>query len=198
MKIRSVLPMRIAKYGSIALSVLFMTAGVMMIIQPEISAGILEIVFSVALILLGAIKLIGFFSKDLYRLAFQYDLQFGCIFIVIGLVTLFRPGDTVVILCALLGICLMIDSLFRIRTSLDARAFGIRNWWLTLILAAVTGLAALMLVIRPAEGARLLVRLLGIAFFTEGALNLASAVSMVKIVKHQKADTIDAKYYEIK
>ena len=55
------------------------------------------------LILLGVIKLVGFFSKDLYRLAFQYDCIFGALLIALGATVLLRPGGLLTVLCVALG-----------------------------------------------------------------------------------------------
>ena len=77
MKMRSVIPMRIAKIGYIVTSVLFCIVGILFIAKPEISTRMIGIGIGVATIVFGIVKLIGYFSKDLYRLAFQFDLEFG-------------------------------------------------------------------------------------------------------------------------
>ena len=41
----------------------------------------------------GAVKLMGYFSRDLYRLAFQFDLAYGILLIVLGLIVLVRRAD---------------------------------------------------------------------------------------------------------
>ena len=53
-----------------------------------------------------------------------------------------------------------------------------------------------MLVIRPLDIARAMIVLTGIVLCAEGALNLCSALSMVKIIKHQYPDDIEIKYSE--
>ena len=99
-------------------------------------------------------------------------------------------------LCAAYGICIMADSLFRIRTALDARAFGIRQWWVTLVLAGVTGLIGLLITLSPAVAATAVTVLLGISFVSEGLLNLGVAISMVKIVDNQQPDVIVSDDFE--
>ena len=68
MKMRSVAPMKIAKIGYIVVSVLFCIAGILFIALPEISTKIVGIEIGIAAIVFGIVKLIGYFSKDLYRL----------------------------------------------------------------------------------------------------------------------------------
>ena len=55
-------------------------------------------------------------------------------------------------------------------------------------------LAGLLLVFRPMDGARALLVLLGIAMLAEGILNLCVACSMIKIIRHQQPDVLDAEF----
>ena len=66
-----------------------------MILFPQMSAYTLCQMLGAILVLYGAIKMIGYFSRDLYRLAFQYDLAFGMLIMLIGLILLAVPGQTV-------------------------------------------------------------------------------------------------------
>lgn len=196
MKLRSVTPMKIAKYGYIAISAIFTLAGLAMVFYPTPSQSFIGIFFGIAILAFGIIKLVGYWSRDLFRLAFQYDLQFGVLLCVLGIITLIRHEDAVAFLCVAYGICIMADSLFRIRTALDARVFGIRQWWVTLVLAGVTGLIGLLITLSPAVAATAVTVLLGISFVSEGLLNLGVAISMVKIVDNQQPDVIVSDDFE--
>lgn len=77
MKLRSVFPMKIAKYGYIIVSAAFCIVGVAMIMLPAPSAEAIGVFCGIAMLTFGIIKLVGHYSKDLFRLAFQYDFQFG-------------------------------------------------------------------------------------------------------------------------
>ena len=76
MHTRSVTSIRIAKYGYIFMSVLFCVAGILMLLKPGISVEAIGLFAGLSMIVFGVIKLIGYFSKDLFRLAFQYDVCF--------------------------------------------------------------------------------------------------------------------------
>ena len=88
---RSVVPMKTAKIGYFVISVLFCVLGIVLITSPGTSVVWLGRLLGVGMIVFGAIKLVGYFSRDLFRLAFQYDLAFGILLIAIGIVTLARP-----------------------------------------------------------------------------------------------------------
>lgn len=197
MDMRSVAPMKTAKIGYIVMSVLFCVLGVVLLFTPDVSALWIGRLLGIGLILFGAIKLVGYFSRDLFRLAFQYDLAFGLLLMVLGIVTLSHPGDALSFLCVMFGIPVLADGLFKIQIAVDARRFGIPQWWLVLALAVLTGVIGLLLVLRPTEGAQALVMLMGVSLLLDGALNLSVALCAVKVVRHQQPDVIETDDFEI-
>ncbi len=198
MKTRSVIPMRIAKTGYIIMSLVFCMAGILFISRPELSVRLLGRALGVAMILFGCIRLVGYFSRDLFRLAFQYDLEFGILLIALGVTVLVKSENVMNFIFIAMGIAILADGLFKIQIAMDARRFGIGTWWLILCLAVLTGFVGLLVVFRPAESARLLTVLLGISLLAEGILNLCVVVSTVKIIKNQQPDIIDGSYCEIR
>ena len=197
MDMRSVAPMKTAKIGYIVMSVLFCVLGVVLLFTPGVSALWIGRLLGIGLILFGAIKLVGYFSRDLFRLAFQYDLAFGLLLMVLGIVTLSHPGDALSFLCVMFGIPVLADGLFKIQIAMDSRQFGIRNWWLVLVLAALTCEVGVVLVFRPMTGVRALTALMGLSLLCDGVLNLSVALCTVKIVDHQRPDVIETDDYEI-
>ena len=197
MKTRCTIPMWVAKTGYIVMSLVFCAVGVLFIVRPGLSAGLIGRALGAAMILFGAVKLVGYCSRDLYRLAFQYDLGFGLLLIALGALVLIRPAGVLDFLFAALGAAVLTDGLYKVQIALDARRFGISAWWLTLALAAATVAVGLALVFRPWDSARLLTILLGAALLAEGILNFCVAVSTVKIVNHQRPDVIEVTSYEV-
>lgn len=197
MKMRSVIPMRVAKTGYIIMAFVFCMAGILFIFRPELSVRLLGRVLGVAMIIFGCIRLVGYFSRDLFRLAFQYDLEFGILLIALGVIVLVKSENVMNFIFVAMGIAILADGLFKIQIAMDSRRFGIGTWWLIFVLAVLTGFVGLLVVSRPAESARILTVLLGISLLAEGILNLCVVVSTVKIIKNQQPDIIDGGYCEI-
>lgn len=196
MKLRSVVPMRIAKIGYIIMSLVFCIVGALLAFFPELSLELVGRTLGIAMIIFGGIKLVGYFSRDLYRLAFQYDLEFGILLVVLGLIVLIKPVNVINFIFIALGIAILADGLFKVQIAVDSKKFGIGTWWLILSLAILTGIVGLLLVFRPAENAKLLTVLLGISLLAEGILNFCVAVVTVKIIRHQQPDVIETDQYE--
>ena len=198
MKMRSVTPMRIAKIGYIVMSVMFCIAGALFIALPDISITMIGISMGIAMIVFGIVKLVGYFSRDLFRQAFQFDLELGILLLVLGLIVLIRPDDLMTFICIVLGISILTDGLFKVQIALDSKRFGIKSWWVILALAVVAGTIGVFLIFRSAKSAQFLTVLLGVSILAEGILNLYTVISTVLIIKHQQPDVIEIDYSETK
>ena len=198
MKMRSVTPMRIAKIGYIVMSVMFCIAGALFIALPDISITMIGISMGIAMIVFGIVKLVGYFSRDLFRLAFQFDLELGILLLVLGLIVLIRPDDLMTFICIALGISILTDGLFKVQIALDSKRFGIKSWWVIFALAVVAGTIGVFLIFRSAKSAQFLTVLLGVSILAEGILNLYTVISTVLIIKHQQPDVIEIEYSETK
>ena len=175
----------------------FCVLGVVLFITAERCVPWIGRALGIGMVICGAIKLGGYFSKDLFRLAFQYDLAFGILLIAVGIITLCHPGEAMTFLCVMFGIPVLADGLFKIQVAVEAKRFGIGQWWLVLLLAVLTGVIGLLLVLRPAEGAQVMVMLMGASLLLDGALNLSVALCAVKVVDHQRPDVIETDDFEI-
>ena len=193
---RSTFPMRVAKIGYIIMSSMLCLLGIILIIAPDFSISLLGILCGSILVVFGVIRLVGYFSKDLFRLAFQYDLVFGILMLVIGSVVLVRPDGVLNFVCIALGISILADALFKIQIAMESKRFGIKEWWLIFDTAIIAGICGLILIFRPAEGSSLLTVLFGVALLSEGILNMSTAFTTVKIIRNQMPDDIDSYYKE--
>ena len=183
-----------AKSGYIIVSVLLCVLGAALIADPAFSVLLLCRLSGLLLVLFGAIRIVGYVSKDLYRLAFQYDLAFGILLIALGALMMLRTDKMANVLFSILGIYVLADALLKVQIAIDAKAFGIEkafgidSWWLILAAAVVAGVAGFLLVLRPSESAGAVMISLGAALLAEGALNFITILAAVKIVRRRGPD----------
>ena len=175
-----------AKVGYIIISILIGVLGIVLIAVPNFSVSLLCRLGGGILILFGIVKIIGYCSNDLYRLAFQYDLAIGILLIALGAILILRTRIMTSLICVLLGIYTLADALLKIQISVDSKAFGICQWWL------------ILLVFRPSENARIVMILLGLALLMEGALNFITVLTSVKVNHHQPPIVTGSEHEEIK
>lgn len=172
-----------ARIGYVIMSVFLCILGCVLIAVPGFSASLLCQIIGGLLILFGFVKIIGYCSKDLYRLAFQYDLASGLLLMILGVVFVFRAGLVMNAIFILLGFYVLGDALLKIQIAMDSRAFGIRQWWLILTAALLTGILGFLLILRPSASAQIVMVMLGVTLVTEGILNLITILVAVKIRK---------------
>ena len=154
--------------------------GLLLIIMPGIALNAVCIIFGVYLIVYGIVKIIGYFAKDVYQLAFQFDLALGIVAAIVGIVFICRTSSIVQILSTCIGIVMLIDATLKIQTSLDSKRFGISNWWLMMFMAVVVAVLGIMLILMPGETTRVMIRLIGLNLCLDGILNLIIVVNTVK------------------
>lgn len=192
---RSEKMIKTAKIGCILVSCALCLLGIAMIAFPDFSASALSIVCGVLMLLFGAARLIGYFSRDLYRLAFQFDLTSGVLAIVLGIELLARPGSLMTFLCVAIGFFILTDGLFKVQIALQSKQFGISTWWLTMIFAVLSTICGFLLMLHPGEGSMVLTILIGVTLLSEGILSLCTMLTAVKIIKNQQPDVIEVTDY---
>ena len=177
-----------------AVSAALIAVGAALIIWPETSVAVICTALGIAAVAAGAVRLAGYFSNDLYRLAFQFDLAVGILSILLGAVLLLRPEDMLLLLPAAVGLFILVDSVLRLQTAIDAKHFGMEKWW-AILLVSIAGMAVgTSLLLRPFESSRALVRLMGAALMLHGGENLLVCLYTVKVPRRSDPDVIDAEY----
>ena len=189
---------RAIKRIDIVISILLCAIGLWMAFMPDLTLRTIGVIIGIVLGVTGVVKMIGYLSRDLYQLAFQFDLELGILLLVLGLIVLIRPDDLMPFICIALGISILTDGLFKVQIALDSKRFGIKSWWVILALAVVAGTIGVFLIFRSAKSAQFLTVLLGVSILAEGILNLYTVISTVLIIKHQQPDAIEIEYSETK
>ena len=177
--------LHIAQVGYVAISFLFYIAAILSLLFTGIPAPIFSILSGIVLLVYGVIKIIGYFSEDLFCLAFRYDLAFGILLIVIGVIVLFRFAEAVPWLPLGVGWLALLDCVMKVQMAQEARQFGLEHWQVILITAMIAGAFGVILIIRCiawGSGERILTAL---TLLSVGAMNHYSAVAAVGKAKGQ-------------
>ena len=174
---------RAIKRFDIVISILLCAIGLWMAFMPDLTLRTIGVIIGIVLGVTGVVKLIGYLSRDLYQLAFQFDLAFGILLMALSAAMFLHPEHVISSLCIILGITILTDGLLKIQTSIDARRFGLETWWLILLAAIPAGAAGMVLMLRPSRSAQMLTILMGVALLAEGILSLCVALGAIKGVK---------------
>lgn len=163
--------LQFARSGYMMISCVFYIAAVIYLAFPDLPEMALSCFSGVILIVYGIIKLVGFFSEDLYCLAFRYDLTFGLLILVIGVLVLVKNASVAQYLTPGLGWIALLDNLFHIQMSKEARDFGMKEWKLILGLSVTAGVLSVLLIIHGFPSPRATHVLACIVLLAAGAIN---------------------------
>lgn len=161
-------------------SILFIIIGVGMMIMPDMFIYTLYFVFGGICLLCGILRIVGYFSADLYKLAFQFGLSTGVLSVAAGLVFLCFPTEGILILQVVVGLVLLVSGVLKIQTTVEARRFGLQKWWILCIFAAVCILLGLLMIAHPFTSIRLFVRILGGILIIDELQRVFDVLYMVK------------------
>lgn len=177
-----------AKSAYIAVSVIMVILGAVLMLNPGLSMLTLCYLIGGLMVIFGITRLVGYFSKDLFRLAFQFDLALGIFCMLAGIVILVHPNNIMKLLPVIIGLFVTIDGVFKMQTAIDSKRFGLKRWYAILVLAAVTCVFGLLLIIDPFAGGKALMILFGVTMMIDGIQNLCVVLYTVKTVHGIRKD----------
>ena len=188
-RVKPITYVKLAKYGYIITSVALILIGVRLLFNPNLSMNLVYYILGGVLMVYGLIRIVGYFSRDLYQLAFQYDLAFGILMIALGIVIVFQAWGIEEQVHTIYGTLILTDSLYKIQVAIDSKRFGIEKWYLILVLAIITGVLGMVLIAwSPLEFRKAMV-LIGLASLFEGIMCLDVSMSVIKVTQNQRFDT---------
>lgn len=183
-----------AKYAYLIFSAIFVVLGVVLLIWP-IRAQTLCLVFGILCLGYGAIKMISYFVKDIYALAFQFDLAHGIFTTVMGALLLLHPQRIVTLFPVLIGVMVLIDAVFKLQTAMDAKRFGIAKWWLVFVMSVISAVFGLILIVNPFGESMLMIWLV-CTLMINGVQNLFVALYTVGSSPVQPMIILDQQWEE--
>ena len=166
--------LKLVKNIYIVMSLLFCVLGIFLMARPKSSVKMLCVLMGIMLILYGAIKISGYFTRDAFCLAFQFDLAFGILLMAVGVILIARKNFAVDLIFSVFGILILADALFKIRLGVV---------WPVLLIRMVPGRIRVLVFIRPFEAAAMMMVLVGFSILLEGILNLWVGILTIKIIK---------------
>lgn len=105
------------KNAYIVMTICLIALGAALLFAPQLGLRTLCVVYGVFLIVYGVTKLSGYFTKDLFQLAFQFDLALGIVSIVLGIIIIEKSEYIIEILSTAIGIFMLVDAALKIQTA---------------------------------------------------------------------------------
>lgn len=175
--------LRFARDGYIFISILFYISAVCYMALPALPPIWLCVVSGGILIVYGIIKMVGFFSDDIYCLAFQDDLALGVLMLILGTGLLVFNLRVVDFIPVGIGWLALLDSLFKVQMSRDAKNFGLRQWKTILGVGLLTAVLSVLLIFFCPPRTHWGHIITGVVLLAEGIMNHCVVLCTVKQMK---------------
>ena len=182
------------KWAYVLLSVFSLVLGILLICNPDTSMITICRILGGCILAFGVIKVIVYFVHDIDGVAIRYDFAVGAFCIIMGAMLLWRAPTMVGFLSVVIGLFILVDSVFKLQVAIDSRRMGATTWWVTLLFTCVCMVMGFLLVFDPFSGQQVLATVMGVSLIADGLQNLCTviyAAIFVKDVKDAVQDVID-------
>ena len=175
---------------AIMMSICMLVLGVLTIIWPRISAVAVCYILGAVCIGTGIYEIVRYFKLGFVGLFFRYDLALGIFSILAGILLVIHPLGAAAFLPIVVGIYIVMGSIFDIQVSVEMRRIGIGNWVLSLVLGIIGTIFAFFLILNPFDGISVLMIYIGISLIIGIIQNLYIIHCISSAVKASRNDTI--------
>ncbi len=170
-----------AKIVHLCSAVLFIIAGILVsVVTVDDAPDFGNIVIGIAGIIIGAAGIYGYFSNDMYRLAFQSDFALGIFNVIFGILLILNPVRLSVLLPTAIAILTILDGGNKSQIAIEGQRFGIHKWYLVLASALVEIAVGLVLILLAYQDIDVHVWM-GIAMGVVGVTNFWTTMYTVRV-----------------
>lgn len=151
--------------------------GALLLINPIGFTSAVLVALGVLLLLLGAMRLLGYFRAEPAVAAAGGGLVAGLAFVLVGLFCIFRWQWFVVtfpILTVVYGILTLGNGLNKLQYAVDLLRLGQRYWYVAMIGSALTLVFGVVIVTNPFASTAFLWTFIAVSLLAEAALDLAA------------------------
>ena len=129
---------------SIITSLIFAVLGIVMIANPEAAIEIVAAVLGITVIVIGAEKIISYFVMKGNLDFFNYELIYGIVAILFGILIMIHSNTFASIVRIIIGIWIAYAGLMKINISFKLKSANISAWAIVLILSIISLLAGIL------------------------------------------------------
>ena len=130
---------------SILTSIIFAILGIIMIANPVETIEIVAAILGITIIVIGAEKIISYFVLKGNQDFFNYELIYGIISILFGILIMAYSSTFAAIVRIVIGIWIAYTGLMKINISLKLKSAGIKSWAVVLTVSTISLLAGILL-----------------------------------------------------
>ena len=180
------------KWTYVIISVFFLVLGILMLVRPDASFTVICRGLGILAAIFGALRVLQYFIRTPQGVGQRYDLAGGLFCLLIAAALFFRAREVAAILSVIVGIFILIDSVFRLQVALDAHRTGVTAWGMMMILACISLLLGVLLVFDTFRGQAVISIIMGCALIYDALADLFTVFYVSRVVKGVKTAVREA------
>lgn len=179
--------------STVITSILLFIFGLLLIFKSEIALFTISYVVGTVLIAIGIMGFIEYFTYKTSLASFY--IIYGVISIILGVVIILKPDIIANMIPIVIGLGIIINSVIKLRYSLDLKQYGSDKWFLVMIAAIISTFCGVIITFNPFAGAVIITKMIGVFICVYSIIDIISMRNLKKDVKDIK-DTIASPIYE--
>ena len=186
--------------NSIIMSIILLVFGLFMFIKPISTINVLMMIFGILLVIDGLLHLVSYFSiKNEYRF-FSSELAQAIIYIILGFLLVCNYNTISSFLPIILGIWIIVDSIFKLQIALNIRDIYDSHWGILLAMSIINALLGAVILINPFESLALLTMCCGAILMIVELISIFESFSIIyRVGEYQKIEKqIEKKVKKVK
>ena len=112
------------KWSYVVLSAIFLLLGIYLVVNPETSLVMICRILGAAMAVFGVMKIVLYFIREVEGVAIRFDFAVGLFCIILGALMLWRAPALTDILSVMIGLLVLVDSVFKLQVAVDSRRMG--------------------------------------------------------------------------
>ncbi len=168
---------------SILTSIIFIAFGIFLLLRPDTTIRIISYTIGIILILLGAFSLGKYYSDNKEKKSIDFNLIYGILSIIVGLVMILNPTALATLIPFVLGFWIVINGVIKIQYALELKKNKNDAWVATIVIALLILIWGLILVFNPFSGAIAITQLIGIFIIIYSILDIVESTLIRKNLK---------------
>lgn len=165
---------------SIMESIVFIIIGAILVWKADLAVKVISYIIGTVFIIIGVAKVIKYFSiyKKQYEL-YNYELIYGLMTIVIGIITIYYCNTIETILRIVIGIWIIYSSFIKFGLALKMKEVGVRLWVHSLILAVIMLICGLYVILNSGT----IIATIGVCMIIYSIIDIIEDVICLKNIK---------------
>lgn len=158
----------------------YLAVGLLFICVPTITANAIAVLFSLALLVFGAVLIVVFFARRSADMPAGASLPVGVVLVLAALVFLIKPALLVSIVYALLGLGVVVNGAIKLRLGIELKRFD-SPFWSSVIVASIAAIIlGAVAIFAPFETAVTVIILVGISMLCCAVFDAVAALFFIK------------------